>query len=109
MTTELNLLDYLIRKFTSDAATKRESNPEDVQVIASETLPEVIEKLVILHVRLWHLEDRSRDTEDDSERGAIKAKIDHCNGVIRPRLLQAIGAGLPTEFKDVKHYGDSHQ
>jgi len=99
-------IDSLIEQLVDENAKKRASDPENV--IVTESLPEVLEKLVILHVRLWNLEDRSRDTDDDSERGAIKRKIDYCNGVIRPRLLQAISSGLPTDFQDVKHYGDNH-
>ena len=56
------------------------------------TLTYALERLTIVHVKLWNLEDQVRDdTLSDAEIGQLKRKIDHLNGVVRPRLVAAIG------------------
>jgi len=56
------------------------------------TLTYALERLSIVHVKLWHLEDQVRDnTLTDEKVGALKRRIDYLNGVIRPRLVAAIG------------------
>lgn len=56
------------------------------------TLTYALERLSIVHVKLWNLEDQVRDkTLSDTEIGQLKRKIDYLNGVVRPRLVAAIG------------------
>lgn len=56
------------------------------------TLTYALERLSIVHVKLWHLEDQVRDDSlSDAEIGQLKRKIDYLNGVVRPRLVAAIG------------------
>lgn len=56
------------------------------------TLTYALERLAIVHVKLWNLEDDVRnDKLSDEQIGVIKRKIDYMNGVIRPRLVAAIG------------------
>lgn len=56
------------------------------------TLTYAIERLAIVHVKLWQLEDQVRNPNfDDAQVGAIKRKIDYLNGVIRPRLVAGLG------------------
>lgn len=56
------------------------------------TLTYALERLAIVHVKLWHLEDQARNEHfSDAQIGLIKRKIDYLNGVVRPRLVAAIG------------------
>ena len=56
------------------------------------TLTYAMERLAIVHVKLWNLEDEVRnDKFSDEQIGVLKRKIDYLNGVIRPRLVAAIG------------------
>lgn len=56
------------------------------------TLTYAIERLAIIHVKLWMLEDEVRDEKlTNEEVGEIKKKIDYLNGVIRPRLIAGLG------------------
>lgn len=56
------------------------------------TLTYAIERLAIVHVKLWMLEDQVRnDKFSDEQIGVLKRKIDYLNGVVRPRLVAAIG------------------
>lgn len=62
--------------------------PEDI--IETDNLGEVIEKLSILHCRMWYLEDSISDAKSDSEVAELKRKIDICFKVKRPKYVQAI-------------------
>jgi hypothetical protein len=80
------------------------------------TLTYALERLTIVHVKLWHLEDQVRNPDlSDAQIGELKRRIDYLNGQIRPRLVQSLGeiivravqsndVGLVAEpnFKDYK-------
>ncbi len=56
------------------------------------TLTYALERLAIIHVKLWMLEDQVRnELLTDAMVGEIKRKIDHLNGVMRPRLIAGLG------------------
>ena len=56
------------------------------------TLTYALERLAIVHVKLWNLEDQVRnDKFSDEHIGKLKRQIDHLNGKVRPRLIAAIG------------------
>jgi hypothetical protein len=62
--------------------------PEDI--IETDNLGEVIEKLSILHCRMWYLEDAISDAKSDTEIAELKRKIDICFKTKRPKYVQAI-------------------
>lgn len=62
--------------------------PEDI--IETDNIGEVIEKLAILHCRMWYLEDAIGLAKDDAEIADLKRKIDICFKVKRPRYVEAI-------------------
>jgi hypothetical protein len=62
--------------------------PEDI--IETDNLGEVIEKLSILHCRMWYLEDAISDAKSDNEIAELKRKIDICFKIKRPKYVQAI-------------------
>ena len=68
--------------------SKKVELPEDI--IETDNLGEVIEKLSILHCRMWYLEDAISDATSDSEIAELKRKIDICFKVKRPKYVQAI-------------------
>ena len=56
------------------------------------TLTYALERLAIVHVKLWNLEDQVRNPRfSDEQVGVLKRRIDHLNGVVRPQLVAAIG------------------
>jgi hypothetical protein len=78
-------------KFTTHNILNKSKNvelPEDI--IETDNLGEVIEKLSILHCRMWYLEDAISDAKNDSEIAELKRKIDICFKVKRPKYVQAI-------------------
>jgi hypothetical protein len=62
----------------------------DTEYVATDNLGEVIEKLIILHIRTWMLEDMIGLAESNNEIADLKKKIDICFKQKRPKFVQAI-------------------
>lgn len=82
------LIDQCIKETIDEVLSKREL--PDVEYIETDNLGEVIEKLSILHTRMWMLEDAIQEAKTDSEVAELKRKIDICFKTKRPRLVQAV-------------------
>jgi hypothetical protein len=84
--------------------------PDDI--IETDNIGEVIEKLAIIHCRMWYLEDAISDAKTDNEIAEIKRKIDICFKVKRPKYVQAVNrmiensiiSGKSLVEDSVKHY-----
>ena len=72
----------------------------DVVFSETDNLGEVVEKLCILHIRTWMLEDAAQEAKTDEELGALKRKIDICFKQKRPRLVQAINRQITEAIKN---------
>jgi len=83
-----NLIDECINKTIDEVLSRREL--PDVEYIETDNLGEVIEKLSILHTRMWMLEDAIQASKTDAEIADLKRKIDICFKIKRPRLVQAV-------------------
>lgn len=83
-----DLIDQCIKETIDDVLSSR--TLPDVEYIETDNLGEVIEKLSILHTRMWMLEDAIQDAKTDVEIADLKRKIDICFKVKRPRLVQAV-------------------
>jgi len=62
--------------------------PSDI--IETDNIGEVIEKLSILHCRMWYLEDAIGLSTSDTEIADLKRKIDICFKQKRPKYVEAI-------------------
>jgi hypothetical protein len=84
--------------------------PDDI--IETDNIGEVIEKLSILHCRMWYLEDAISEAKNDSEIAELKRKIDICFKSKRPKYVQAINKMIENSIvtgkslveDSVKHY-----
>ena len=74
--------------------------PEDL--IETDNLGEVIEKLSILHCRMWYLEDAMADAKNDTEMANLKRKIDICFKDKRPRYVEAINKMIQNSIRTNK-------
>ena len=83
-------IEDAIQQTVHNVLSKREM--PDTEYIATDNLGEIVEKLVILHIRTWMLEDQLPLAKDDAEIGVLKRKIDTCFKVKRPKFVQAINA-----------------
>lgn len=84
------VLDQYIKDTVDKVLSKREL-PNTVY-LETDNFGEVIEKLCILHIRTWMLEDAAQEASSDEELGNLKKKIDICFKQKRPKLVQAVNA-----------------
>ena len=85
-------LENLIIEQVNKICSKNEMVELPDNLIATDNLAEVIEKLVILHIRTWMLEDKVGVATDDSEVASLKKKIDIC---FKQKLLYSIFIFIP--------------
>jgi hypothetical protein len=95
-----NLIEECLQKSISNVLEKREV--PDIEYIETDNLGEVIEKLAILHVRMWMLEDLINASTTDAELADLKRKIDICFKIKRPKLVQAINLMVDNAIKNGK-------
>ena len=62
----------------------------DSEYVATDNLGEIVEKLAIIHIRMWMLEDAIQAAATDEEIAELKRKCDICFKVKRPKYVQAI-------------------
>jgi hypothetical protein len=67
-----------------------EKNLPDIEYVATDNLGEIVEKLAIIHIRMWMLEDAIQEAKTDEEIAELKRKCDICFKVKRPKLVQAV-------------------
>jgi hypothetical protein len=83
-------IEDIIHNITKEILNKSKNVQLPDDIIETDNLGEVIEKLSILHCRMWYLEDAISDAKNDEEIAELKRKIDICFKVKRPKYVQAI-------------------
>lgn len=83
-------IEEIIQNKTLEILTKNKNVELPNDIIETDNLGEVIEKLSILHCRMWYLEDAISDAKTDSEIAELKKKIDICFKSKRPKYVEAI-------------------
>ena len=91
-------IEDLIRLKINDSLNNNKNIDLPDDLIETDNIGEVIEKLSILHCRMWYLEDTISMSTDDSEIADLKRKIDICFKVKRPKYVQAINRMLETSI-----------
>jgi hypothetical protein len=81
-------IEDIIAKTVKDVLSKVEI--PDSTYVETDNLGEVIEKLAIIHIRMWMLEDAIQAATSDTEIADLKRKCDICFKVKRPRYVQAL-------------------
>lgn len=74
--------------------------PQLKELIQTDNISEVIEKLIILHIRMWMLEDKADVTTDKDELLSIEKKIDICFKQKRPKLVQALNLMIDNAIRN---------
>lgn len=94
-------LDEYIRNVIDSSLSERQllDTPD---YIATDSFGEVVEKLAILHTRMWMLEDQMPLAKTDSEIADIKRKLDICFKIKRPKLVAALNALVDDAIKNNK-------
>jgi len=103
-------IEDIIKNVVIETLNKSKNVKMPPDIIETDNIGEVIEKLSILHCRMWYLEDRiseliSLDTNSDvvnQEIVDLKRKIDICFKVKRPKLVSAINKMIDNTIKTEK-------
>lgn len=83
-------IENIIETKTKDILNKSKEVDMPDDIIETDNIGEVIEKLAILHCRMWYLEDAIGIAKTDTEIANLKRKIDICFKVKRPKYVEAI-------------------
>lgn len=83
-------VEEVIKNVITNTLNENKDADKNVNLIQTDNIGEVIEKLSILHCRMWYLEDAIADAKTDEEVATLKRKIDICFKDKRPRLVEAI-------------------
>jgi len=83
-------IENVIKQKAQEILSNREVPELPDNLVATDNIGEVIEKLCILHIRTWFLEDMVGIAKTDEEVAILKRKIDICFKQKRPQYVQAI-------------------
>ena len=83
-------IEEIIKNVTHNTLNKSKEVAMPPDIIETDNLGEVIEKLSILHCRMWYLEDAAGVAQSDEELADIKRKVDICFKQKRPKYVEAI-------------------
>lgn len=108
-------IDEMIEKYTKNVLNSSKEIPKIKDLICTDNIGEVIEKMIILHIRTWMLEDAITIAVDDKTIASLKKKIDICFKQKRPMFIEtinrmidnSINSGRKLSELSVKLYGDS--
>jgi hypothetical protein len=93
-------LDSYIKEVASNILSDRDV--PDTEYIETDNFGEILEKLIIIHIRMWMLEDAIQEATTDAEIADLKRKIDICFKQKRPRLVQAINLTVDNALRNNK-------
>jgi hypothetical protein len=95
-------IEEIIKLTTLNILNKSKNVELPKDIIETDNLGEVIEKLSILHCRMWYLEDTISDAKTDSEIAELKKKIDICFKIKRPKYVEAINRMVDNSIQTSK-------
>ena len=94
-------VEQIIKQKVKQVLEKKET-PNIIDLIETDNIGEVIEKLVILHIRTWMLEDQISISNDANKIAELKKKVDICFKIKRPKYVQAINLMIDNSVKNSK-------
>jgi hypothetical protein len=83
-------VEKIIQNKVKEICGKKEVPELSKDIIETDSIGEVIEKLVILHIRMWMIEDQLGIAKTDEEIAALKRKTDICFKIKRPKYVEAL-------------------
>lgn len=94
-----NFDDHIYNYMRSDEF--RELVARDIDFTTPITVADALERLLIIHCKIWNIEDEVRQEGITLDKIAeLRQKISYLNGVTRPRLVAAIGEMLARAVRD---------
>jgi len=95
-------IEEIIKKVVNETLNKSKNVEIPQDIIETDNIGEVIEKLSILHCRMWYLEDAIGISDNNNEIADLKRKVDICFKVKRPRYVEAINKMIDISIKENK-------
>jgi len=90
-----NNFDKISELLLEEVSKRFNNEPLDYNDIEfSENFAEILDRFLVLHIRMWKLEDAIANAKSDSEIAELKKKIDFCFKDKRPKLTKAINSFL---------------
>ena len=95
-------IEEIIKKIVTEVLNtdRKVELPQDI--IETDNLCEIIEKLSILHCRMWYLEDAISEAKSNDEIAELKKKIDICFKIKRPKYVEAINRMVDLSIRNEK-------
>ncbi len=96
MMNKINLIAHKFEDFINLTSKQILENNRDKELDYqepenSDSIAEILEKLIINSIRVWRLEDLAKEYENNNEElGKLKKKIDFCFKNVRPKLINAL-------------------
>jgi len=106
------VIDNFIKQKVTDLLNVNKDTGVPPDFIETDNFGEIIEKLCILHCRMWYLEDSYKTSDSDEVLSDVKRKLDICFKQKRPKLVEAINRSIDKSITSnksliedsVKHY-----
>jgi len=95
-------IENIIKKIVYETLNKSKNVELPQDIIETDNIGEVIEKLSILHCRMWYLEDSIGMFDDNNDIADFKRKIDICFKIKRPKYIEAINKMMDNSIKENK-------
>jgi hypothetical protein len=93
----MNRLEQISNLLLEEISTRFNQEPLDASDVEwSDNFAEMLEKYLILHIRMWKIEDACAESNDPQEVYDLKRKLDFCFKDRRPKLTKAINCYLDT-------------
>lgn len=96
----INKISELLLEEIAERFNKESIHNQDIEF--SESFAEIMDRFIVLHIRMWKLEDAIAEAKNDSEVADLKRKVDYCFKDRRPKLTKAINSYLDV-YVDKNH------
>lgn len=91
--------DKISELLLAEISKRFDKEPVDIEGLEfSENFAEMLDRFVVLHIRMWKLEDAIANAKSDTEIAELKKKIDFCFKEKRPKLTKAINFFLDSHI-----------
>ena len=99
--TRLDKISELLLEEIAERFNKEPLNVEGLEF--SESFAEILDRFIVSHIRMWKLEDRIGESNDNNEIADLKRKVDYLFKDRRPKLIKAINSFLDI-YIDKNHH-----
>lgn len=99
--TRLETISKLLLEEISERFEKEPINIQDLEF--SESFAEILDRFLVMHIRMWKIEDKIGLSSDNNEIAELKRKVDFLFKDRRPKLIKAINSFLDL-YIDKNHH-----